>query len=74
MHVHVWIIGLDNYYVREGFVLVLFYCFEPVVFNLQVIVPEKCSVELLGTKAEIKLKKADIVAWKTLHYKESGKN
>ncbi len=44
------------------------------VFNcpdfVQVVVPERSMVELLGTKAEIRLRKAHPVSWATLQFIE----
>ena len=37
----------------------------------QVIDPSKSSVELLGTKTEIKLRKIDGMPWKSLQFKEN---
>ena len=39
----------------------------------QVIDPGKSSVELLGTKTEIKLRKIDGIPWKSLQYKDQEK-
>ena len=39
----------------------------------QVIDASKSSVELLGTKTEIKLRKIDGISWKSLQYKDQKK-